>query len=178
MDSSMHLFSRVAWAVALAAVLAIPSALRADTEVRSPLAPTSSQALSAAKRLWSAIRSHDRARIAAAVDARVHTRAALVGTAGKNDHETDVERARFAEKMTTIDLGSERAEGWHAIEAPFALGPGIAWIGAEVESAAGVGEGHGARTASLTFGVRLVGGRALVIAFDAIYGESRLIFSR
>lgn len=137
------------------------------------------QAMASAKRLWSAIRSHDRSRIAAAVGATVHTRADLVGSAGKIDHETDVERARFAESIRTLDLGDEPANDWRAVAAPnSAPGPGITWIGADVTSSAGVREGHGARTANLTFGVRLVGGRALVVAFDAIYGEAGLIFSR
>jgi len=164
--------------VAFLALVALSPRLPADTAVRDPAAPSVPQAMAAAKRLWSAIRAHDRARIGAAVAAAIHTRAALFDEAGKRDHELDVERARFAEKMRTLELGGEPATNWRSIEAPYSVGPGAVWVSADVESAAGVHEGHGARTATLSFGVRLVGGRALVVAFDAVYGESPLIFSR
>jgi hypothetical protein len=166
------------WFVGVALLILAPSSLLADASVRAPAPPTSAQAIVVAKRLWSAIRAHDPNRIGAAVGARVHVRASVAGLAVTDDFETDVERGRFAERMTTLELGSEPARDWHRIaQPPLAAAPGTVWIGAGVASTTGE-EGHGARSAGVAFGVRLVDGHALVVAFDVTYGESPLIFSR
>jgi hypothetical protein len=167
----------VSFAAALALILA-PASLLADASVRAPAPPTSAQAVAVAKRLWSAIRSRDPKRIAGAVAARVHLHASLAELVVKDDFETDVERARFAERMTTLELGTEAARDWHLIaEPPLSTPPGTTWVGAAVASSTGE-EGHGARIADVAFGVRIVDGHALVVAFDINYGESHLIFSR
>jgi hypothetical protein len=167
-----------AWAVGLALIAAAPSPLSADESIRGPAQPSSAQAIAAAKRLWSAVRARDRGRIAAAAAAPVRMRASVAGLVVKDDHEADVERARFAELMTELDLGTERAEGWRRLEQPpFTTPAGTVWVGADVQASTG-SEGHGARTGDLAFGVRLVGGRALVVAFDVSYAESHLIYSR
>ncbi|HZS42433.1 MAG TPA: hypothetical protein VFF06_36635 [Polyangia bacterium] len=175
----MKRFKRVALRALVGVALVVtPSSLLADASVRAPAPPSSAQAIGAAKRLWSAIRAHDPGRIGAAVGARVRMWASFAGLAHTDDFEADIERARFAEQMTTLELGGEPARDWHPLaKPPLAAAAGTVWMGATAASTTAQ-EGHGTRSADLAFGVRLVDGRALVVAFDATYAESHLIFSR
>jgi hypothetical protein len=101
----------------------------------------------------------------------------LAGLATDDDYQADVERAKFAEVMMTLELGGEPATDWSPIKAPLTSTPDTVWVGASVQATTGE-EGHGARTGDLSFGVRLVEGRARVVAFDVTYAESHRIFSR
>ncbi len=163
--------------LALGLMLIAARPLFADTSVVAPSTPSTAQATAAAKKLWSAVRAHDRKRIAAAVGPQVRMWAHAAGLATDDDYQAEIERAQFAEKMLTLELGAEPAGDWRAIKAPLATNAEVVWVGATVQAKSG-SEGHGLRSGDLSFGVRLVDGRALVVAFDVAYSESKRIFSR
>jgi hypothetical protein len=159
-------------------IVMMSSTAFADASIEAPPRPSLAQATAAARRLWKAVRARDRNAIAAAVDKQVRMWASLAELAVDDNYQAEVDRASFAARMLTLELGDEPATDWHAVVKPPLKGSAdMAWVGAAVQARTG-SEGHGARTGDLSFGVRFRDGRALVVAFDVVYGESHRIFSK
>jgi hypothetical protein len=155
----------------------------ADTSLPPPLEatarlPTTAQAIAAGQRLWSAVRAGSRQRITGAVDARVRMWAALAGFAVTDNYEIDVDLDRFVATMATLELGNEPARDWHLLpRPPLSTAEKTVWVGATIHVRP-VSEGGRQKIGALAFGVRFVGGKPLVVAFDVTYTEYGPVFSR